>query len=352
VPAPAFGNQMGYPQQTRDPTLETLATRHPDRADTMRAAVLTAPGIIAVDHVARPRPGRGQVLIRMEGCGVCASNLTPWAGPDWMKFPTAPGDLGHEGWGVVHAIGDETTGVQPGDRVAALSYRAYAEYDLADANAVIRLPDELSGQPFPGEPLGCAMNIFRRSGIKAGDTVAIVGIGFLGAILTQLATVANARVIAISRRAFSLGVARAMGAAETIAMDANAAVIEQVRQLTGGRFCDCVIEAVGHQGPLDLAAELVRERGRLIIAGYHQDGPRQVNMWLWNWRGIDVINAHERDPKVYLSGMAQALDAVVSGRLDPSRLYTHRFPLAGLGDALNATRDRPDGFLKALVVYP
>jgi threonine dehydrogenase-like Zn-dependent dehydrogenase len=50
--------------------------------------------------------------------------------------------------------------------------------------------------------------------------------------------------------------------------------------------------------------------------------------------------------------MAQALDAVASGRLDPSRLYTHRFPLAGLGDALNATRDRPDGFLKALVVYP
>jgi len=54
-----------------------------------------------------------------------------------------------------------------------------------------------------------------------------------------------------------------------------------------------VIEAAGQQWPLDLATELTRERGRLIIAGYHQDGPRQINMQLWNWRGLDVINAHE-----------------------------------------------------------
>jgi threonine dehydrogenase-like Zn-dependent dehydrogenase len=140
-----------------------------------------------------------------------------------------------------------------------------------------------------------------------------------------------------------------MGAADVIPMDENAAAIERVKQLTGGTLCDCVIEAVGHQGPLDLAAELVRERGRLVVAGYHQDGPRQVNMWLWNWRGLDVINAHERDPKVYMAGMAEALDAVISGRLDPTPLYTHVFPLEQLGDALDATRDRPAGFLKALV---
>jgi len=266
-----------------------------------------------------------------------------------MKFPTAPGDLGHEGWGTIDAVGGDVHGLRPGDRVAALSYHAYAEYDLADADAVIRLPEELNGQPFPGEPLGCAINIFRRSGIAAGNTVAIVGIGFLGALLTQLASDAGARVIAISRRLFSLDIARAMGATDAIALEGNESVIDQVRQHTQGKLCDCVIEAAGKQRPLDLAAELVRERGRLIIAGYHQDGPRQVNMWLWNWRGLDVINAHERDPQVYRTGMAEALNAVLSGRLDPRRLYTHVFPLERLGDALNATRDRPDGFMKALV---
>jgi threonine dehydrogenase-like Zn-dependent dehydrogenase len=193
------------------------------------------------------------------------------------------------------------------------------------------------------------MNIFRRSDIAAGQTVAIVGIGFLGAILTRLATDAGARVIAVSRRPFSLEVARAFGAAETIRMEDHTAIIGQVKELTDGGFCDRVIEAVGKQWPLDLAGELTRERGKLIVAGYHQDGPRQVNMWLWNWRGLDVINAHERDPKVYVAGIREAVDAVASGRLDPSPLYTHRFPLDGLGDALDATRDRPDGFLKALV---
>jgi threonine dehydrogenase-like Zn-dependent dehydrogenase len=317
---------------------------------TMQAAVLAGPGEIRLVAAARPQPGPGQVRLRLEGCGVCASNLTPWAGPDWMQFPTEPGALGHEGWGVVEAVGDGVTGLAEGDRVAALSYHAYAEEDLAEAAACVKLPDSLAGQPFPGEPLGCAMNIFRRSDIRAGQTVAIVGVGFLGAILTRLATGAGAQVIAVSRRAFSLEVARRMGAAEVVPMDDHDRIIEQVKALTAGRFCDRVIEAVGKQWPLDLAAELTRERGKLIVAGYHQDGPRQVNMQLWNWRGLDVINAHERDPAAYIQGIREAVEAVASGRLDPSGLYTHTYPLARLAEALDATRDRPDGFLKALVV--
>jgi threonine dehydrogenase-like Zn-dependent dehydrogenase len=287
--------------------------------------------------------------VKLEGCGVCASNLEPWAGPEWMQFPTEPGALGHEGWGVVDALGEGVNGLATGDRVAALSFKSYADYDIADARAVVKLPDSLSASPFPGEPLGCAMNIFRRSDIKSGETVAIVGIGFLGAILTRLATDAGARVIAISRRPFSLALAKRFGAAETVAMDDHWAIIEKVKELTGGRLCDRVIEAVGKQWPLDLAGELVREGGRLIVAGYHQDGPRQVNMQMWNWKGIDVINAHERDPEVALQGVRDAVQAVASGRLDPAPLYTHVYPLGRLGEALDATRDRPDGFLKALV---
>jgi threonine dehydrogenase-like Zn-dependent dehydrogenase len=132
-------------------------------------------------------------------------------------------------------------------------------------------------------------------------------------------------------------------------MEDHHAIIERVRELTGERFCDVTVEAVGKQWPLDLAAELTAERGRLIIAGYHQDGPRQVNMQLWNWRGLDVINAHERDPRIYVEGVRAAVRAVTAGELRPTPLYTHRFPLEELGAALDLTRDRPDGFLKALV---
>jgi threonine dehydrogenase-like Zn-dependent dehydrogenase len=236
-----------------------------------------------------------------------------------------------------------------GDRVAAVSYRAHAEYDVADAAAVVKLPGELDGVPFPGEPLGCAMNIFGRSSIEAGQTVAIVGIGFLGAVLTRLASHAGARVIAISRRPYALELARTFGAAETIMMDDHSRILQKVRDMTSGRWCERVIEAVGHQWPLDLAGEMTAERGRLIIAGYHQDGPRQVNVQLWNWRGIDVCNAHERDPAVYAEGIRSAVEVVREGILDPAPLYSHRCGLDELGKALELTRTRPDGFVKALV---
>ena len=316
----------------------------------MRAAVVTGPGAVRIEDVPLLEPGPGQVRIRLEGSGVCASNLTPWEGPEWMSFPTEPGALGHEGWGVIDALGPGVGGWNLGDRVAALGGHAYAEYDLADASALVRIPDELADTPFPGEPFGCAMNIFRRSDIAAGQTVAVIGIGFLGAILVRLASNAGARVIAVSRRRESLDLARTMGAAETVPMDDHWQIIERVKHLTGARMCERVIEAVGKQWPLDLAAELTAEGGRLVIAGYHQDGPRQVNMQLWNWRGFDVVNAHERDPAVAVQGMRDAVEAVRSGLVDPSLVVTHRFRLDQLGEALNATRDRPGNFVKAVVV--
>src|SRR3954453_2611442 len=317
---------------------------------TMRAAVVTGPGQVRIDRVPLPEPGPGQIRIRLQGCGVCASNLVPWEGPEWMQFPTKPGDLGHEGWGMVDAVGEGVSEPQPGARVAGLSGKAYAEYDIADASSVVKLPDSLSDLDLPLEPFGCAMNIFRRSDIREGQMVVIVGIGFLGAILVRLASNAGAQVIAISRRQESLGLAGEMGAAETIAMEDHPKIVARVHELTNGVFCDCVIEAVGKQWPLDLGAELTREGGRLIIAGYHQDGPRTVNMQLWNWRGFDVVNAHERDPAVALRGMREAVEAIESGLIDPRLLITHRYPLERLGDALNATRDRAGNFVKAVVV--
>ncbi|MFW2828783.1 MDR/zinc-dependent alcohol dehydrogenase-like family protein [Sphingomonas sp. ID0503] len=317
----------------------------------MRAAVLHGPGEIRIAEVARPEPGPGQLRVRLEGCGVCASNLEPWAGLEWMTYPAEAGGLGHEGWGVVDAVGENVEGFATGDRVTMLSGRSFAEYDVVDAAAAVKLPDALAGQPFPGEPIACAMNIFRRSEIQAGQTVAIVGIGFLGAVLTRLATDAGARVIAISRRQESLDLAKAYGAAETIPMHDHWQIIERVKGITGEALCERVIEAVGKQWPLDLAGELVGFGGKLIVAGYHQDGPRQVSMQMWNWKGIDVVNAHERDPAVQMRGLREAVDAVASRRLDPTPLYSKRYRLEDLGQALDDTRDKPGDFVKALVTY-
>ena len=315
----------------------------------MRAVVIAGAQKTEIVEAAIPEPSAHEVRVKIEGCGVSLSNVPLWEGRNWFNYPRDAGAPGREAWGRIDAIGSEVKNLSHGDRVTMLSYHAFAEYDLARADEVAPLPRSLLGKPFPGEALASAMNVFRRAWAAPVENVAIVGVGFLGALLTRLAARAGARVIAISRRAFALEAARMMGAAETIALDDHRRVIEEVVELTQGRCCDLVIEATGEQQPLDLAAELTRERGRLVIAGYHQGGPRQVNLQLWNWRGIEVINAHERDPRVYVAGMREAIDAVAHGWLDPSPLYTHVFSLDQIDRAMKVTRSRPDGFLKALI---
>ncbi len=315
----------------------------------MLAAVIAGSQKTEITEAAIPEPSAHEVRVKVEGCGVSLSNIPLWEGRNWFNYPRDAGAPGRESWGRIDAVGSEVRNLSPGDRVTMLSYHAFAEYDLARADEVAPLPRSLMGKPFPGEALASAMNVFRRAQVAPGENVAVVGVGFLGALLTQLAARAGARVIAVSRRSFALDVAREMGAAEMIAMDDHRRVIEEVVEMTQGRCCDLVIEATGEQQPLDLAAELTRERGRLVIAGYHQGGPRHVNLRLWNWRGLDVINAHERDPRIYVEGMREAVVAVAHGRLDPAPLYTHVFSLDQIDQAMNVTRSRPDGFLKALI---
>lgn len=315
----------------------------------MRAASITSPRTSSIVAVAPPEPGPGEVRVRLEGCGVCASSIPVWEGREWFTYPREMGAPGHEGWGVVDGVGAAVESICIGQRVAMLSGHAFAEYDVAPADAIVPIPDVLGERGFPGEPFGCAMNVFARSAIVAGQTVAIIGIGFLGAVLTRLAATAGARVIAISRRSFALDVARQYGAHVCIPMKDHDEIIARVKALTGGEGCDRVIEAVGLQQPLDLAGELTRERGRLVIAGFHQDGPRNVDMFTWNWRGLDVVNAHERDPRVYAEGIRRAIDAIANGTVDPWPLLTHRYPLDELDAAFAASVERPDGFIKAVV---
>ncbi len=317
----------------------------------MKAAVFEEPKVIQIKRVPLPEPGPEQVRIQLEGCGLCASNLPVWEGRPWFEYPLQPGAPGHEGWGRIDRIGKETSPFRVGDRVAMMSEKAYAEYDVADADSVVLLPEALNQKRFPGEPLGCAMNIFRRSGIEADQVVGIVGIGFLGAMLTQLASNAGAKVIAASRRPYSLSVARDCGAAETLSVEDPDRVMDQAMKLTRGEGCDRVIEAVGMQETLDLASRMVRVRGRLVIAGYHQDGLRTVDMQSWNWRGLDVINGHERDPDIYSRGIREAAEAVSRKKIDPAPLFTHSFPLDLIGQAFKTMSKRPEGFLKAVLCF-
>src|SRR3978361_678603 len=126
-----------------------------DNVTSMRAAVITGAGRIRIDTVPRPIPGPTQVRLRLQGCGVCASNLIPWSGPDWMHFPHPPGAFGHEALGIVDTLGSDVSDFSVGDRVASLSYNSFAEYDLAESACIVPLTEGLAGRHIPGATRVC-----------------------------------------------------------------------------------------------------------------------------------------------------------------------------------------------------
>src|SRR3954453_4432882 len=117
-------------------------------SQTMRTAVVSAPKQIDLLQGTVPKPKPNELLVRIEGCGVCASNIPPWEGKPWFTYPMAPGALGHEAWGEVEEIGDEVSDFRRGDWVALLSNHAYADYDVGESSSAVKIPEALYGMPF------------------------------------------------------------------------------------------------------------------------------------------------------------------------------------------------------------
>jgi threonine dehydrogenase-like Zn-dependent dehydrogenase len=284
------------------------------------------------------------------GTGVCVSNLPVWEGRPWFSYPFEPGAPGHEGYGTVESTGKGVNGIVKGDRVALLSYHAYAQYDKTHISNVVKLPDSFNGKLFLGEPLACAVNIMRRSAIQENQTVVVIGAGFIGCLLIQLLKHAGAEVIAVSRRESSLKFAEMSGAHHLVRFNEVWRTKDEIFKLAP-RGIQRVIEATGVQSGLELATEIISEYGMLIIAGYHQDGIRNINMQQWNWKAIDVINAHERDPKRYISGLKDAIQLAEKGILKPEELITHRFDFRDINKAFDVLEQKPEGFLKGVIVF-
>lgn len=316
----------------------------------MRAAVIRAPQTADLVYVPPRDPGPGQVLVRLAGSGICGSNLPVWQGRPWFSYPLAPGAPGHEGWGRVERVGPGVQELIAGVPVALLSQHAFADYDIAAATDLVPIPEPLARRAFPGEALACAVNVVRRVRLVAGEPVAIVGIGFLGAAILAMAVEAGALVTAISRRRSACDLAIDLGAAHAVAITDAGQAVTAARSANRGDDYTAVFEVTGLQEPLDIAAQLTRTRGTLVIAGYHQDGARTVDLQLWNWRGLDVINAHERETTLYVSGLREAVRLTCDGTLPLERLVTHVFPLDELAQAFRHAVERPPGFLKAAVV--
>jgi threonine dehydrogenase-like Zn-dependent dehydrogenase len=260
-----------------------------------------------------------------------------------------PALWGHEMTGEIVELGKEVSHLKLGMRVTGFGSRGFAEYCLIPAQYTVPFAAEVPYTHAMGDPLGCAYNATVRAGVKSSDSVVLIGSGFMGLLMLQMIRKVNPRIIvALDVRDDALAVAQQTGA-DAVVNIAREDVISRLEDLLGPQGATVSIEAVGKQASLDLASRVLAVRGRLVIVGFHQGEPRTVDMEYWNWKGLDIVNGHERDPQIYVDGMRSGVRMVEEQKLQLEPLITHLYPLDRIDDAFNEAVTKPKGFIKAVI---
>lgn len=310
----------------------------------MKTAVLTPSGFEIVD-LAQPAIAADEVLVRMLACGVCSGDVYVYHNRE--ELAATHGRLGHEASGEVAAVGPAVTAFQPGDIVTALAIPAYQEYFVARASSLVKLGPEIDPTYALGEAIACCVHAANRFGTQPGDKVAVIGLGFMGLMCQQLAQYQRAGLIcAIDPLGERRERSAQFGASVTynpLEKTAAGILAEQ------GEF-DIVIEAAGVQSALDLSTALVKQHGRILLIGYHQsnNGQRTVNMQQWNWKGIDVINAHVRRQDEKVEAMRQGMQLLRGGHITTQPLVTV-YDFEEIEQAFRDLDGRKPGLYKAVL---
>jgi threonine dehydrogenase-like Zn-dependent dehydrogenase len=315
----------------------------------MRIAALRGREAFEIEEADVPAIAPDEVLVRVVASGVCASELEPWlVGPPSGEVRY----LGHEVSGVVVEVGPDAVAIGPGDRVGVwVTERGFAEYVAVKAAhcfpcGAVPLDEALA------EPIACAVNAVELADVRLGDDVVVVGAGFMGNLVQKLVGLRGVRHLVVAdARKDALVRASVLGATHVVDVTTQS-LSEAVASVTGGRGADITFECTGTQSALVACGETTRMSGKIAIVGFHQGPSREVPMGYWNWMAFTILNGHFRELSSIMRGMSVGMRLVSSGVLSIDDLVTHRFPLERINEAFATLRDKPEGFVKAVVTFP
>jgi len=319
----------------------------------MKAAVLRGPGEIRTENVASPVLEDHGIIIKVEACGICGSDLHAYkqSGKEGTIF-------GHEFSGLVAEVGDKVTGISPGERVTAVGYRpcgqcfwcrehkshrcsdmallgyqfpgAMAEYVAvpfaSPGRNVFKLPEELSFEDGASvEPLSISFFSVKRAQPGEKDTVAVLGAGVIGLNAIQvLKSMGVQRVLATGRRPVRLEAAKGCGA-DGVVDAAKEDVLKAIREATSGGGVDIVVECAGTQETFDQAVEITRGGGKIMLVGVYE----QPLAW-------DPLKAMAKNLTLIgcLGGnFPGSIELIRGGKVNTRTFITHRFRLARAAEA-------------------
>lgn len=338
--------------------------------ETMRALVAYGPNDYRLEKVPLPRPGKGEVLIRVEACGICAGDLKAshptarfWGGDGMPGYCEPPFIPGHEFSGHVVATGPDTPSFQTGDRVISeqivpcgtcwycqrkmywlcqphdvYGFKQHlnggmAEYALLPAKALnYSLPPTLSlEQAALVEPFACALHGVRRAGIRSGDTVVLAGAGTLGlAMIPQIRLQKPKQLIVLDLNPLRLELAARFGADRVINPREQDAVAE-VLSVTDTVGCDVYIEATGHPDAVQQGLDMIRKAGMFVEFSV-MNGPSTIDWSLIGDAKEITIRGSQLSPYCYPTIIRQ----MAGGQLSTDGVVSHIYALDQWQDAFAA----------------
>jgi 2-desacetyl-2-hydroxyethyl bacteriochlorophyllide A dehydrogenase len=315
----------------------------------MKAALLYGPHDFRIEDIPDPVIKDDEYLVNVKVCGVCHSEIPQWS--QKLKGLKYPRFIGHEVSGEILQAGKDVKKYKPGQRVALwVDGKGYAEKIAVKEDRIFPLDDSISYELALAEPIACTTNGVIRADVQLADTIALVGTGFMGLILLQELKLRGAKkIIAIDIRDEMLKLAEELGADITI-NPAKQKPLKVVHELTNKKGVDVSFEVGGVQSTLDIAAEICRMEGKLVIFGYHPGRRHIKNLGYWNWMAFNIVNAHFRDMGTILKGTKVGMDLLNAGKINMNPLVTHRYPIEKIEEAFLTSKEKPAGFVKSVIV--
>jgi L-iditol 2-dehydrogenase len=341
----------------------------------MRAAVLYGKEDLQIESVAVPSIGDGDVLVRVQAALTCGTDVKVFRRGYHARMIVPPALFGHELAGDIVAVGKDVRGFHVGQRVVAANSApclecfycrrgsenlcedllfnngAYAEYIRIPARIVERnmyeIPAHVTYQDAAlVEPLACVLRGIDETSVRAGDTVAVFGLGPIGMMFVRLAKAYGARVIALGRRKSQLDRAAAMGADDLVISDDPEPTTERVRQLTGGRGADIAIVAVGIPEVWETATKSLRRGGTVnFFAGCPSDSAVQLDTQLLHYSEITCKASFHHTP-VHIQ---RALDFVSRGVITARDFVNRVEPLTNLLEVMRHLMSH-NGHMKTAII--
>jgi L-iditol 2-dehydrogenase len=344
---------------------------------TMQAAVLYGKEDVRIESVPIPKVSRGELLVKVRTALTCGTDVKVYRHGYHARMIQPPALFGHELAGDVVVAGEDVQQFRPGQRVVAANSApcgscffcsknqpnlcedllfnngAYAEY--------IRIPTrivEKNTHLIPGdldykdaalvEPLACAVRGLDETGLHAGDTLAVMGLGPIGLTFVRLAKYAyGARVIVLARRIEQIHRAIMLGADEGILLGDPIAARKEVKSRTNGRGPDVVIEATGHPGSWEVATQLVRKGGTVNFFGGCPTGTKVgLDTALLHYSEITCKATFHHTPE----HVRRALAFIVGGNVTAQHLVNDEEPLSHLPQVLADLANRRNGQIKTAII--